>query len=793
MTFRAIVASRLSSSTKTLRLCSTWRHQRPSPILNAHFVRVCVRVNDNTHYSQLRYLTSASRASLVPNDKKVYKLPSESLEKKIQYAISQVPVGSMDADHVKFCEKAIETVVRNPRSNATHLSEKLLSRLVDEASMNSIIKLKPSVYNRTIRAFARMQTNDDFERTLKLFENMQLLHKSSPDQHPAPNKFTYSAVLYACSLSKHPEAISTAEKLVREMEASDDFLPDTSIYNNLIFSWANRADEIYGAATAAEDWLMHVSKMSTEGKPAQIDTTSFNGVLKAWCICPEENGANRALEILNLMLELQEEHNNDQIKPDSVSFNTVITAYCRRRNPKQAELVFQMALEYFLQQKTGNEIDLTNCLNNVVTSWAKSGLPEAAERAETISRDAYRLVENGPSHRLVLRPNAATHTICISAHVRNGCSMDRAEALLEDMVESVSSSSVHRLAPTTTVFNTVIHGWLRSGRPESAERATKLLRTMLNLAETKGVSCGPDIGSFNMCIELCCQHGGQRHLFEAMNLLNMAEMRKLTNSFAYKRLINALCRSGIAENAHLAADVLRRFEQQVDSRMLDWEEPSVVGLYTSVIAALAKTRKPEAAELAHKLLRGMNKSGPRRLEATTRTYTAVLSAFSKLHTDRAGQVVYKIFEEMEQLDANPESKIVLDRIAFAVTLETLAGIGGTIWADKAHSVLARMLKLFRTGRAKLEPDSRCYDACLIAMTRTSDPSYATKPAQLIKTLILEYRSGDLSELPSAKGFNAVIRCCEAEGSNDLTGDARELKEVLSRLSRGDDIKISSAQ
>jgi hypothetical protein len=97
----------------------------------------------------------------------------------------------------------------------------------------------------------------------------------------------------------------------------------------------------------------------------------------------------------------------------------------------------------------------------------------------------------------------------------------------------------------------------------------------------------------------------------------------------------------------------------------------MVGLYTAVVSALAKVQTLEAAELALDTLRGV----PEGVKATSRTYTGVIHAFSRLQGARPAAVALELFEEMRELDADPESKVALDRVVFLSVLESLANAG----------------------------------------------------------------------------------------------------------------------
>jgi pentatricopeptide repeat protein len=747
----------------------------------------------------------------------------------------------MTTEMVSFSQNTINSLCQYPTVASTTAAEEILDRLVHEIDHNpALLSLSALPYTRIIRSWARTSTETaaSIFYARELLTKMQQRHDACPTdinhingsentsnfkRHPAPDTYTYNSFLYACTMSAHEQALAMAQDVVNIVEAQtlEEHCPvraDTSIYNALILVYANQADKLYGAAAAAEDCLLRLSKLALEGGP-RPDTQSFNRVLKAWTMSQEDNGADRALEILKLLIKLQDQHD---VRPDPISFGTVINGFARRKRPEEANKVFQQTLEYYKSDtpdSTEPPVDLTNCFNTISLAWAKSGHAEAPERVEALLREAYRLKQKHNSNNnsnvnnnghdkqhshigIVVTPNVRLHTHCIEALVKSGRKdgIDRADQLLRDMVYSfVNTNNISNKnsdnsnknispSPSTGTFGVVINAWTRSERPESAKRADALLRLMLDLAETKGADCAPEANTFRMCLTCWTSTKSPHAPEKSYNLLEMMEQRKMISFHCYKAVINTLCRTRRPETSFLALKLLQRMKYHVENNAI--KEPLyMVGLYTLVVSALARVQTLEAAELALDALRGV----PGGVKATTRTYTGVIHAFSRLQGARPAAVVLELFEEMRELDADPESKVTLDRVVFLSVLEVLANAGTIDAGNQACRVLGMMFELHENGREDIEPRSQSYDACLAALTRSGDPASVTRAADLLKTLVSKYSEKSLSHLPSQEAFRAVIRGCSKGPAGTASKQAEEITRIMEVFFDAGDIPVQNTQ
>ena len=112
---------------------------------------------------------------------------------------------------------------------------------------------------------------------------------------------------------------------------------------------------------------------------------------------------------------------------------------------------------------------------------------------------------------------------------------------------------------------------------------------------------------------------------------------------------------------------------------------------------------------------------------------------------------------------------------FGIVIETLANAGNTESAGKACQILNDMFDLNDKGRNELQPDTRCLNACLLALCQTRDKDYASRAVRLLTAMIHKYNNQSLGVLPSLRTFQTVI-----QANLDQT-NMREVCVVLNHL------------
>ena len=193
------------------------------------------------------------------------------------------------------------------------------------------------------------------------------------------------------------------------------------------------------------------------------NTVSFTNAITAWARCTRKDAAKRAQALLQQMHTLYKTQGWYFVKPNKVSYNSVITAWARSRergSAKKAEDLLHEMYEYYnqeLEEGSGDEDDLkpdSRSWNAVINAVARSRDEKCADRAKHLLDNMGRLYNEGDTD---LKPDALTFGAIINAYANSfeeGAS-DKAAQLLMHM-ESLCQMGFENAKPTTFVCKLIL-------------------------------------------------------------------------------------------------------------------------------------------------------------------------------------------------------------------------------------------------------------------------------------------------------------------------------------------------
>jgi Asp-tRNA(Asn)/Glu-tRNA(Gln) amidotransferase C subunit len=167
------------------------------------------------------------------------------------------------------------------------------------------------------------------------------------------------------------------------------------------------------SAERAEEILEWMDRLYRSGnQDVRPDTITFNAVLDAWARSGDRMAAHRAEQILDHMDELYRAGNHG-VKPDTYTYNTLINAHAKsseKGSAARAEHVLQVMKQRYLDGDNDFKPN-TRTHTSVIDAWAKSGEKGAAKRAEQILNNMISSFEaNGD---VDIKPNVHTaNAVC---------------------------------------------------------------------------------------------------------------------------------------------------------------------------------------------------------------------------------------------------------------------------------------------------------------------------------------------------------------------------------------------
>lgn len=624
------------------------------------------------------------------------------------------------------------------------LATSVLERLLQECLANpNTYTLYRSMFNVTLSAWG---ARGEVEMVEQVFSLMEHTHAQHPRIVPAPDRYSYNALLGAWAANPLPVAHDRVLQIFQEMEDSEHVQPDAYTYNIVMTSYANRATE-YGAAKGAEDFLLKFSDQHMKGLLNKgPETISFNIVMRAWSNSGDDKGAERALEIFNLMKKLQAE-GHERVKPDSISLLAVMSAFAKKGDVEMTENLFRNS------DVSG---DRTSCCHCLISAYANSNRPDAGECAERLLAE--------------MTPNEWSHPAVLKAYAK----ADRPDAahLCEDFLGRAVEkylSYESELRPSRNSFNIVLQAWqVHSNKIVAAERSLALLRDMRSLAKQWMLQTKPDASTYHYVIKLW----SHVDVGKAEELLAEAELFKLNPSVdSYNAILRALA---VNVTNHSMDKVLSFFHA------MERKGVATQAGYNTVLRAYTTNPSPsskrQALELLDRMERGA-RDGIRTMRPNMLTYVCILNQLSICPNEDDVRMGANIFNRMQQLHNDPNAVGELDLAAHSAFLYLLSRARSKVGADIASQVFRSM----SSEDSSVRPDGACMDYMIVANACAPYNSYTFFAHRQLVHLSRLFMAQRINYHPGLSTFKTVLHAWSRSRYNDKVNMAVELINVVNQM------------
>eukprot|EP00804_Cyclotella_cryptica_P003272 CCRYP_010501-RA/>CCRYP_010501-RA protein AED:0.04 eAED:0.04 QI:149/1/1/1/1/1/4/351/772 len=356
--------------------------------------------------------------------------------------------------------------------------------------------------------------------------------------------------------AKAEEMIATLEQMAKE-ENNDEYLPGPRQYTVLIDAYAK------SQTSGAEEVIERIMKSNIE-----LTTTMMNAIMGAYASMGTVEGAKQATTILERM-EYIRDLGGGAVKPTVYSYSLAISAWAKCHSLDSAtcaENILTRLLEsYEKVLMNGNQSDYAEELkpnsvvfNSVIDAWASSGSPVAGEKAESLvnKMETYSRMDYYD-----VRPDTITFNTCIKAWCNSNCpdAPQKAEEILcklETQPHYPRKKGVLIVRPNLLSYNTVINSWAKSSDPESAMHAQSLLMRMLKNYKADAFSTvKPDVVTFSSVLNALAKSKAQNKANKCLKLLEtMIDLHDedgscdtTPNVICYNTVLNACAFSALAD------------------------------------------------------------------------------------------------------------------------------------------------------------------------------------------------------------------------------------------------------
>mmetsp|Transcript_6213 Transcript_6213/g.9550 ORF Transcript_6213/g.9550 Transcript_6213/m.9550 type:complete len:718 (-) Transcript_6213:54-2207(-) len=433
----------------------------------------------------------------------------------------------------------------------------------------------------------------------------------------------------------------------------------------------------HGAAARAQELLQRIEALHNEGYYAVApDVVSLNTVLNAWA--QDESDPDATSKALKLLLsyhstdededDASDNKTKNKIKPDVISFNTLILAFAKRGAAKEArELLDQLQASEFHVEP--NIISY----NSVLYAYAIARWPEAAER---LLKDM--IASSSP------------------------------QLLLDNDIKDIWANRTLTPKPDTHSFNTVLLAWARSNqwddskqryRKSACIKAEELLWHMENLHGAGNTLVEPDIYSYTLVLQALSQSRRPRAANRAMKLLKYVELlakeegreHLRPNTVTYTNVITSLCHSSSPQAATQAEAILEKMIDRYEKEGATCNCIPDTVAFTAVITCWARGYEHnDGSDRALALMERMKMMGdvapPNAL-----TYTSVLKAMTERQTSASADIATSLLEEMIEAYQSGNTALEPTSIHYNVVLDVYAKSPHFDKAVRAYDLYQKMV------------------------------------------------------------------------------------------------------
>jgi pentatricopeptide repeat protein len=468
----------------------------------------------------------------------------------------------------------INGFTRSGKSDACARSEKIIVRMEERGIIPDTI-----AYTSMMDCYAKCTGRERIfaaEKALAMLERVENLYMQSKLNEIKPNVATYATCIRAISNSKGSlSAVDMAEGVLRRMDdisnaqMIEGIKPTTTIYNAVIECVGKYYSGGGKGARRAEELLDEMFERYEAGvEEVQPNARTYAAVMLTWTRTNERNeviaiNVQRLLDkferlfkdgvttitpnvfcyticmqawgkchrpeksdfLLSKMRQIYRDTRNESIRPNPISYATVINAYGWSRE-KGAAFKAQRIMDTIMiktddQPDDGNKIDCkptTIVFNSLLNAYSHSGEWNSGRLAEKVLFQMKYLVDLG---YLQSAPDIITYNTVIAAYTnQNDIEGAKGAQKILDQMESEYADGSSRIKPDLLSFNTVIKGWARSGHAQCADRAQMILLKLEKMGGNGETSLKPNGYSYTTTINAAAFTTGSAE--ERLNAFNIA-------------------------------------------------------------------------------------------------------------------------------------------------------------------------------------------------------------------------------------------------------------------------------
>jgi len=478
---------------------------------------------------------------------------------------------------------------------------------------------------------------------------------------------------------------------------------------------------------------------------AIVDAIDCTQVINSWSKSRRHDAPKQALAILKEMIEVFQQDGNSCIRPDSVTYNSVMNAFARRGDFEGASAVFSMQTNDFKEQ--GNTMAKPDAytFSTMINACSRSnrrGVTEAAGKLLATMNDWHARgdLEQGPS---IVTYNAVIH--CFSKS-NTPDAPDRTRTILETMISrynnegSKNTDDDNVVRPNAITYNSVLNAHARQG---DVKGATEIFEMMKKDFESGNAAAKPQVQSYNILIDAWSKSNEANAPQEAESLLDEIVRMQSEGKFeqdegpdimTYSAVINCYSKSKLQDAPARARKLLETmiFEYENGGKKDNVRPDKVV--YGAVMNAHARQGDTKGATEVFEMMTKDFHSGNKNAEPNVPSYNILIDAWSKSNKEHAPKRAELLMKEVTKKHADGVLKEGPDAITYGAVINCYSKSNLPDAPRRARDLLETMIAQCEGDDTKkdVRPNTITYAAVMDAHARQGDVEGATEVFEMLK-------------------------------------------------------------
>jgi len=480
---------------------------------------------------------------------------------------------------------------------------------------------------------------------------------------------------------------------------------------------------------------------------------------------------------LNTDIRYSKTRTNKQ--PDIFTYTSVLSAYAKSGMPDAAEKALGLIrrMERFSDERPNAAFFNTfiNLLSKTAaavstTRSTKNSVPEQVAVAESIF--AYMKHNFNETGNKDMRPCRITYTALISVYAthfyRQKDVVKRTDELLNELLELYDETELDAYLPNAKTFGAVLSVWAKA-------------------ASTRTGTTDDEASSVNWFLR-------SESLLKRMELLYLrtgCEQLKPT-SILFSQIFRILANGRDPNAARHGMKLMKRMKKMTSEKESDGYGQNVyldATMYAYLIVTFTKSKVDNGVELATRILEEVEegyKAGMGNLKPTSLLYSAVLQAYAKSASAEGAAKAENLLQRTKQMYREGKMYAKPTVLFYNSVIDAYArSYGGRKAAERAEALLAEMEQRGSAGDSELGLTTRSFNAAILAWKNSNVPEAPERAEKLLKRMNEKYKAGDEQCRPDRVTINSIIGVWAKSSQERAASRAEEWLVFLEKLDKPD--------